>query len=368
MATTETALTRKPVIEAINKAKDAFQGRLPKGMTAERFIFGLMTTVQKNPDLLECEPQSVLLAAYEAAECGLDLTPSRQLGYIIPYFNKEIGKKQAQFQPGYRGMIQVAYRTGQVKTFFAEVVYEKDVFKRIFAPRRSVIHEPAEGDRGNRIGAYALIEFENGDFDFEYLTAAQIEVHRKHSKKPDSLMWGPFWEEAWRKTPMRILFKRVPIEGAEMDKLAEVIANDAERDLELEPAGRMEREPDAPPLASLLPKANIPSMEAIAGGDVHVPAREPGEDEAPTMVSGAAVRYYVGPLLTYVQGNTIPLLSAFKSLGAKLNDKTKQWSFEASRTHEFLDSCDLLNVSATETDRIGNPLPKAKAEQGSLLS
>jgi recombination protein RecT len=98
---------KSPVLQAIEQAKPQFEGRLTKSMpnlTTERFMFGIATAVQKNPILLDCEPKSVLLAAYEAAELGVNMNPSLQLGYMIPY------GKQAQFQLGYRGMVQKATR------------------------------------------------------------------------------------------------------------------------------------------------------------------------------------------------------------------------------------------------------------------
>src|SRR5579872_5923047 len=122
-----TAIVKRPVIELITASKGQFEGRLPKGMTAERYIYGLTSCIQKNPALLKCEPRSVILAAYEAAEVGCDLSPSRALGWIIPYGD------QAQFQPSYRFFIQEAYKSGCVKTFNSEVVYAKDTFKIVFA-------------------------------------------------------------------------------------------------------------------------------------------------------------------------------------------------------------------------------------------
>ena len=143
----------------------------------------LATAVQKNPDLLGCDPGSLLLAAYEAAEFGVSLSPTLQLGYLIPY------KGRAQFQISWRGLVQKAYQTGCVKTLFAEVVHVNDKFERQYAPKRNLFHAPPDGDRGKAIGAYSLVEFTSGAIDWEYCDKERIEKHRKHSKMPDSLMW-----------------------------------------------------------------------------------------------------------------------------------------------------------------------------------
>ena len=87
-------------------------------------------------------------------------------------------------------------RSADFLTFYAEVVYERDKFERQYAPKRNLFRAPADGDRGEEIGAYALVEFKDGTVDWEFCDKALIERHRKHSKQPDSLMWSKFHEEA----------------------------------------------------------------------------------------------------------------------------------------------------------------------------
>jgi recombination protein RecT len=296
MATT--AVVKRTVVDEIQRAKPQFQGRLPEGMTVDRFMYGLSTHIQKQPALLDCTPQSLILAGYEAAELGINLSPSLQLGYIIKYGNA------AQFQIGYRGLIQRAYETGAVKSFFAEVVYVNDKFTRELAPRRVIRHEPATSDRGDAVGVYALVEFEDGHFDFEFLTKAQVETRRGISKAPNSLMWTKFWEEGWRKTAIRVLAKRLPLTNPQMEKLAEVIAKDEEGELEVLTAGAVEFEPDS-------------ALKV----------------EAPGKVS-----YTVGKHNTTVSGATIPIKDFLsKKLGGKPSGRA--WLIPSSATQELVDHC-----------------------------
>jgi len=120
MSTATTTIQKREVLDAIVAAKVNITGRLVGGMDADRFILGVQTAIQKNPDLLQCDPKSVLLAAYDAAELGINLSPALSLGYLIPY------GRQCNFQVGYRGLIQKSYETKAVKSFFAEVVYAND--------------------------------------------------------------------------------------------------------------------------------------------------------------------------------------------------------------------------------------------------
>lgn len=334
MGTTNTAVTKSPILEAIHSAKSQFEGRLPKGMTVERFMFGLSTVVQKNSDLLLCDKSSLLLAAYEAAELGINLSPTLQYGYIIPYAVKDddgkIIKRNAQFQIGYRGMVQKAYETGAFKAFFAEVVFANDKFTRTLAPKRVLNHTPADGDRGKPIGAYAFVELADEHFDFEFLTEEQIQRHRNSSKAPNSLMWRTFWEEAWRKSSIRVLFKRLQMSAPGMEDLAEIIERDAVNDLEPEPTGAIELTTDS----------TLHEMKKLP-----VPVPSP-----------APVFIHVDREFTIISGNFRPLESDLPKIGAKWDAVSRVWNMPAARTHELLALCDSKAQKYIEVDGEGKPV------------
>lgn len=233
-----TALATKQkehVLEVVQKGKAGFLDRLPTNIDRDRLWLGLVTLIQKRDDIAACDPSSIIIAGYEAAEIGINLNPALGLGYVVPY------KGIAQFQLGYRGMIQKAYEYGVAKLIFAEVVYKGDHFKRVLAPTRKLEHEPPSGDRQEAVGAYSFVELRDGSQDFEYLTKEQIARHRNHSKNPDSLMWKTFWEEGWRKTPIRVHFKRLPLTSAGLERFAELVFKDSEKEFEFDASF-----PDAP--------------------------------------------------------------------------------------------------------------------------
>jgi recombination protein RecT len=329
MSNTEAALVRRPVVQLIRESSSEFAKRLPATTDATKWTLQLATLVQKNTDLLSCDPGSLLLAAYEAAELGISLSPTLQLGYIIPYGGR------AQFQISWRGLVQRAYQTGCVRAFFAEVVHELDKFERQYAPKRNLFHAPAEGDRGAEIGAYALVEFKDGTIDWEYCDRALIERHRKHSRQPDSMMWTKFHEEAWRKTPIRILAKRLPLSNPGMEGLAEVIDRDARSEIEPEPAGRLELEE-----VSFVPGPKSPAV-------------------APRLDSegGAEVFYEVGKETTTVSGRTISLKDDLPKLGGKWDGDASVWRMPAQRTHELVATCEGKGIRASEvgTDTAKEP-------------
>src|SRR6266699_3008472 len=229
----EALAQKNPVLEKGNSGKVNLIARLPKGVDKEKFFLGLMTAIQRSKatakpghSLADCDPTSVLLAAYDAAEVGCSLSPSLQLGWLIPY------GREAQFQPSYRFFIQKAYETKEVKTFFAEVVYKTDKFERQYAPKKNLFHAPGDGERTRKeaLGAYALVEFSDGTIDWEYMTTEQIERHRSKSKQPDSMKWTAFWEEGFRITPIRVIAKRLPIKNRDLEGLVEMVNRDTERE------------------------------------------------------------------------------------------------------------------------------------------
>ena len=313
-------LIKRPVVQLIKESAPEFAKRLPATTDPTKWTMQLATVVQKNPDLLGCDPGSLLLAAYEAAELGVNLSPSLQLGYLVGY------KGRVQFQISWRGLVQRAYESGCVRAFNAEVVYSNDRFERQYAPKRNIFHAPAGGDRGEEIGAYAMVEFTNGAIDWEWADKKLIERHRKHSKQPDSMMWTSFWEEAWKKTAIRILAKRLPLSNPGMEALAEVVERDAQAEMEPEPAGRLEFE-DMPFVPGSKPREIAPPREPDANAEVF---------------------YQVGKETT-VSGRTILLKDTLPKLGGKWDGDARVWRMPAVRTHELVESCQEKGIRAVET-------------------
>jgi recombination protein RecT len=330
-------IVKRPVIQLIKESVPEFAKRLPVTIDATKWVMQLATVVQKNPDLLGCDQNSLFLAAYEAAELGVRLSPALQLGYILAYGGK------AQFQISWRGLVQRAYETGCVRSFFGEIVYEHDKFERQYAPKRNLFHAPGDGDRGEMIGAYALVEFKDGSIDWEYVDRKLIERHRKHSRQPDSLMWSKFQEEAWKKTAIRILAKRLPLTNPGMEALAEVIARDAQAEMEPEPAGRLELDAESPILAAPNPML----------------LEKPRQIESIRDSEGIAEVFFdVGEETTTITGRTMPIKDVLPKLGGKWDKDARVWRIPAARTHELVAACEEKQICAEEV---------SPSKQGELL-
>lgn len=197
----------------LEKSKDQIQIALPRHMTAERMIRVAMTAVQKQPKLMECTPISVLGAIVEASQLGLE--PDGILGqaYLVPYYNNKTKRTEAQLQPGYRGLIALARRSGEVSTLYAELVYESDQFKISKGDTPRLKHEPNydAANRGAIRGAYAVVIYKDGGKDFEYMPLSELDKIKNQSKAKEFGPWQTHPEEMYRKCPIRRLAKRLPL-------------------------------------------------------------------------------------------------------------------------------------------------------------
>jgi len=200
------------------KSKDQIAMALPKHLTADRIIRVAMTSIQRTPKLLECSPKSLIGAIIQSAQLGLE--PDGVLGhaYLIPY------GKEVTFIPGYKGLIDLARRSGQVVSIGSHVVYSNENFNLEFGFDETIKHKPLPpSQRGDRIGVYGIARLKDGSVHFEWLWAEEVEKIRKVSlnKTRGAGPWVDHEDEMWRKTGIRRLAKYLPL-SAEFAKAAAV--------------------------------------------------------------------------------------------------------------------------------------------------
>lgn len=202
----------KTIRDLLERAKPQIALAVPKHLTPERLLRVGMTAIQRTPKLLECDPQSLLASLMQCAQLGLE--PDGILGhaYLVPFKNnKRGGILEAQFMVGYKGLISLARRSGEVQSISAQVVYVNDEFDYCYGLDEKLYHKPAMGERGRPIAAYAIAKFKDGGHAFEVMTYDEIEAIRKRSKSSDDGPWVTDWPEMARKTPLRKLAKYLPL-------------------------------------------------------------------------------------------------------------------------------------------------------------
>jgi recombination protein RecT len=198
---------------ADRRIKEQMALALPRHMTADRLARIALTEVRKSPALASCDQASFLGAIMQCAQLGLE--PGGALGhaYLLPFENRKKGITEVQFIVGYRGMIDLARRSGQILSIEARAVYQADRFHVALGLNPDLQHEPnweAE-DRGPLRFVYAVAKMKDGGTQFEVMSRAEIERVRAKSKAGNSGPWVDHFEEMAKKTVIRRVFKYLPV-------------------------------------------------------------------------------------------------------------------------------------------------------------
>jgi len=185
--------------------KDVIAQALPRHMTPERMLRIVMTEVRRIPKLQKCSVSSLFSAVVQCSLLGLEPGGSLGHAYLIPY------GEECQFIIGYRGMLDLARRSGQVMSVSVHEVYSNDKFDYSFGLEEKLEHKPHEGDRGSFWGAYAIVRLKDGAYQFEVMAKNAIEKARNSSKAKNNGPWITHYDEMAKKTVLRRLFKYLPI-------------------------------------------------------------------------------------------------------------------------------------------------------------
>lgn len=207
----------RTINDLLEMMKPAIAQAIPQHMTPDRLLRIATTCIRTNPRLKACTPESLLGAIMQCAQLGLE--PSI-LGhaYLIPYRNKrkegnrEYWVDECQFQIGYKGLIELARRTGQISSIMAQAVHEKDEFYYEYGINEQLKHVPADGDRGEVVKYYAYAKFKDGGYSFLVMSKKDIMIHRdKFAKAKEYGPWVDHFDEMAKKTVLKQLMKYMPI-------------------------------------------------------------------------------------------------------------------------------------------------------------
>lgn len=220
--------TNKTMKDYIRSMEGEIAKALPSVITPERFTRITMSALSANPDLQQTTPQSFMGAMMTAAQLGLE--PNTPLGqaYLLPFKNK--GVLECQFQLGYRGLIDLAYRSGEVQIIQAHEVCENDQFEFSFGLDPQLKHVPARENRGEPTHYYAMFKTKDGGYGFEVMSVADIRAHAKKFSKAYSSGFSPWstnFAEMAKKTVLKKVLKYAPLKS---DFLREIAADGTVKD------------------------------------------------------------------------------------------------------------------------------------------
>lgn len=225
---------KKPLTmqDYIKKMQGEIAKALPSVLTPERFTRITLSALSTNAKLAQTTPKSFLGAMMTSAQLGME--PNTPLGqaYLIPYKNH--GVLECQFQLGYKGLIDLAYRSGQVSTIQAQTVYANDEFEYELGLEPKLRHVPAKTNRGEPVFFYAVFHTKDGGYGYEVMSIDDVRTHaKKYSKAYGNGPWQTNFEEMAKKTVLKKALKYAPLKTEFVRGLSadETIKSDISEDM-----------------------------------------------------------------------------------------------------------------------------------------
>lgn len=197
--------------------KATLQAVLPRHVSPDRMLKIALGALRTTPKLMNCTVESLMGAVVHCSQLGLE--PNTPLGhaYLIPFENRRKGVTEVQIVLGYKGLVDLARRSGQIVSIAAHEVCVNDEFEFEYGLEEKLKHKPALGHRGDVIAFYAVAKLVGGGHAFEVMSAEQVDAIRdnsqnyKFAKDKKTTVWGQHYSEMGRKTVLRRLVKYLPV-------------------------------------------------------------------------------------------------------------------------------------------------------------
>lgn len=268
----ETALARgnEGVKALIEQAAPKIRSVLARHMDSERFVRMAVFNITRVPSLAKCTPISLLECVMEGASLGLNIGGSTGECYAVPYGDK------ATFILGYKGMVNLARRSGEIATVQAEVVRQGDEFEFEYGLVDKFRHKPHSASDGEITHVWARAKFkEEGVYQFVVMSRAEVDAIRKRSRAGNAGPWVTDYAEMAKKTAVRRLAKMLPLtpEAQEAFEKADVQEFGAAPDIAITVPS------EAKPVKSRTQTVKEKILPAPAPVDDEMPP--PNEDDAP---------------------------------------------------------------------------------------
>ena len=226
----------------LSKMQGQIAKALPSVLTPERYTRMVMTALSTNPQLQSCTPESFLGAVMQAAQLGVE--PNTPLGqaYLIPYKNKrKIGDKwydvlECSFQLGYKGLLDLAYRSGEVSIVDAQAVHENDEFSYEYGLEPKLKFKPALKDRGPVIAYYAMFRTRQGGYNFTVMSKEDIVAFKDQYSQAAGSKYSPWntnFDAMAKKTVLKQVLKYAPLKSDFVKAVAadETVKTDIQPDM-----------------------------------------------------------------------------------------------------------------------------------------
>ena len=234
-------MTRKEKLDGLKQTvqsmdfQNGLKGILPKVMTPQRFGLTALAIVGRDPKLLECTQVSLLRCMVQSASVGLEIGNELGHAYLVPFRDRKSDPPSTvcTLILGYRGIVQLLYRSAQISGVEAQVVRQGDEFRYSFGLKPVLEHSPG-GSIGNAVThAYAMLRMKDGTTLFDVMTHEEVEAIRSRSRAGTSGPWVTDYPEMAKKTVLRRLAKLAPMSVEDQ----RVVTADEHADANLDQSG-----------------------------------------------------------------------------------------------------------------------------------
>lgn len=265
-AALDTTPKTRSLFDLLRDMEPQLRRAFPKTVDVGRFVRLAETSLRTVPKLLECSPESVMAGFMQAAQLGVEIDAIRGQAYLIPRYNSRTRSMEASFQLGYRGLIDIAGRSGV--TVSVRAVRDADDFEHEDGLTPVLRHVPfLGGERGDARAYYAIARFaDSRDPEFLVMSRAEVEQVRDRfgQKNRDGRVTGPWVDHfdamAFKTLVIRLLnYLPLPVEVHEA-----ITADDTASPLNVE---------------NTFPQADAPQLSSAAPPDA--PSEPPGAAEEP---------------------------------------------------------------------------------------
>lgn len=208
--------------------KQSMAAVLPAHVKPERMLKIALTAIRSTPKLMKCTTASLMGAVMQCSSFGLEPNTVMGHAYLVPFWNSRQNRMDVQVIIGYRGLIDLARRSGQIVSIAAHAVYSNDEFSFEYGLEEKLSHKPAMHNRGEIEAFYAVAHLKDGGYSYEVMSREAVEAIRDNAqgykqalryakRNKDGVItemntpWFTHFEEMGRKTAIRRLSKYLPI-------------------------------------------------------------------------------------------------------------------------------------------------------------
>ncbi|WP_027633354.1 recombinase RecT [Clostridium hydrogeniformans] len=225
-ATTNVQLTpQKKMQNALEKMIPEIKKAVANTMTPERFSRIALSLFNGNPVFWEADTTTFLSALMQSAQCGLE--PNTVLGeaYVIPYRNNKANIVEVNFQVGYKGILKMAFNTGEYEAIYAHEIRKGDEFSYEYGLHKNLVHKPADVPNEEVTHYYAVYKLKNGGCDFVVWSRERVDKHARDFSKNylykgevnKNSVWAKNFDSMAKKTVLIDVLKFAP-KSVEMAK------------------------------------------------------------------------------------------------------------------------------------------------------